>query len=250
MTDLSPPATNPPVRLSPVARTLRIFVRPADAWEDLQSRAQWWFPLLLALVIWLALQAFSFDRVMIPMLQDQWAERVANGQMEAAQQAQLEHFFTTSPAARWLILGQQAVVWPVMMLFQALVVWFGTGFVLGTRMKFRYAFEVICWSGLVKIPQLLLFTLLALQRQTYVGVHLGLGVLVPEPETPSKLLTGVASFLDLIGPFEAWWIAVAVLGCAALAGAPRRSVAWVLVALYLALGAFFAAVGAFFGPGS
>jgi len=246
MTDFAPPVST---TLSPVARTVRIFARPADAWEDLRQRGQWWFPLLLTLVISLGSQALTYERVMVPMMQDQWAERVANGQMQAGQQAELERFFTT-PAGRLVVLGQAAVAGPVVMLFFALVVWFGIGFVLGTRMKFRHAFEVICWSGLVKLPQLVLFYVLALQRETFEGIHMGLGVLLPEPETPNKLFRGLASFLDLIGPFEAWWIAVAVLGCATLAGAPRRNVAWVLVALYLALGAFFAAVGAFFGPGS
>ena len=157
--------------------------------------------------------------------------------------------FFMSPAARWIVLGQQTLVWPILLLLQALVVWFATGFVLGSSMRFRQAFDVVCWSGLVKIPALLLFFALAFTRQTFVGIHLGLGILVPDPETPNKLLTGLTTFLDFIGPFEAWWAAVAVLGASAISGAPRRSVAWVLVALYLALGAFLAAVSAFFSPG-
>jgi len=238
-----------PSRLSPAARMVRIFVRPAEAWEGLREQGQWLFPLVLGLAVWLGLQAAAYDRVTLPMIFDQWSEAVANGQMEPAQEASLTKFFTESPAARWIVLGQQVIVWPVLLLIQALVVWFGTGFVLGTRLRFRQAFDVVCWSGLVKIPALFLFFALSFARQTFVGVHLGLGVLVPEPETPSKLLTGLTTFLDLIGPFEAWWAAVAVLGASAISGAPRRSVAWVLVALYLALGALVAAVSAFFSPG-
>jgi hypothetical protein len=41
-----------------------------------------------------------------------------------------------------------------------------------------------------------------------------------------------------------------VIGVAALSKAPRRNVAWVLVALYLAFGAFLAAVNALFNPGA
>ena len=238
-----------PSRLSPAARMVRIFVRPAEAWEGLREQGQWLFPLVLGLAVWVALQVVAFDRAVVPMMTDQWSEAVANGQMEPAQEANLTKFFTESPAARWIVLGQQVIVWPVLLLIQALVVWFGTGFVLGTRLRFRQAFDVVCWSGLVKIPALFLFFALSFSRQTFVGVHLGLGVLVPEPETPSKLFTGLTTFLDLIGPFEAWWAAVAVLGASAISGAPRRSVAWVLVALYLALGALVAAVSAFFSPG-
>lgn len=235
--------------LPPFARLVRVFARPAQAWDGLEARGQWLFPLVLGLAVWIGLQAAAYDRVTLPMMFDQWAQAVANGQMEPAQEASLTRFFAESPQARWLVLGQQLVVWPVMLLLQALVVWFGTGFVLGTRLRFRQAFDVVCWSGLVKIPALVLFFALAFLRESFLGVHLGLGVLVPEPETPSKLLTGLSTFLDFIGPFEAWWAAVVVLGAASLSGAPRRSVAWVLVALYLALGAFIAAVSAFFSPG-
>jgi hypothetical protein len=170
--------------------------------------------------------------------------------MEPAQEQQMSQFMSESPAAPWIVVGQQALVWPVLVLVQALVLWFGVGFVLGTRLRFGSAMDVVCWSGLVKLPQLILFFGLAFARQSFNGIHLGLGILVPEGDAPSKLLNGLRGVLDLIGPFEAWWLYVAVLGASALSGAPRRSVAWVLVALYLALGAFLAAVGAYFGPGT
>ena len=75
-------------------------------------------------------------------------------------------------------------------------------------------------------------------------------MLVPEPETPNKLITGLTVFLDAFSPFAAWFLVVVILGTAALSGASRRNVAWVLVMLYLALGAFFAAVNALFIPGA
>ncbi len=237
-------------RLSPFERTVRIFTRPATAWADLKDRGQWWFPMLVSLAVWLLLQGVAYDRVTVPMMLEQWSTAVANGRMEAEQEAQMSRFFTENPAARWIVLAQQGVVWPILVLLQALVVWFGAGFVLGTRFRFRQALDVVCWSGLVKLPELLLFFGIAWQRETFEGVHLGLGVLVPEADAPSKLQLGLATFLDFIGPFEAWWTVVAVLGAAALTGAPRRSVAWVLVALYLAFGVFLAAVNAFFNPGA
>ncbi len=243
-------APGPAPRLSPLARTARIFADPARAWEGLREKSAWAFPLLLGLVLWVALQALAYDRVTVPTMLDQWGEAVANGRMEAAQEQQLSRFFSESPVARWIVVGQQAIVWPILILLQALLLWFGVGFVLGTRIRFGSALDVICWSGLVKLPQLVLFFTIAFLRESFLGVHLGLGALVPEADSPTKLQNGLRTFLDLIGPFEAWWLFVAVLGAAALSGAPRRSVAWVVVALYLALGAFLAAVGAYFGPGA
>ena len=165
-----------PSRLSPAARMVRIFVRPAEAWEGLREQGQWLFPLVLGLAVWLGLQAAAYDRVTLPMIFDQWSEAVANGQMEPAQEANLTKFFTESPAARWIVLGQQVIVWPILLLIQALVVWFATGFVLGSSMRFRQSLDVVCWAGLIKIPALILFFTLALSRQTFKGVHLGLGI--------------------------------------------------------------------------
>jgi len=243
------PVLSPPVRLSPIARAVRIFARPATAWDDLVERGQWLAPLLASLVLWAGLQALCFDHVTVPMMQDAWNDAVSAGRMEQAQMDKMMAFFS-GPTARWIVVGQQAIFWPILTLLVALVVWFGGGFVLGTKLRYRQALDVVCWSGLVSWPAIVLTFALAWQRQTFKGIHLGLGALIPEGETPDKLRTGITMFLDFFAPFEAWRIAVAVIGVAALTGAPRRNVAWVLVALYLAFGAFLAAVNALFNPGT
>ena len=243
------PVLSPPVRLSPIARAVRVFARPATAWDDLVERGQWLPPLLASLVLWAGLQALCFDHVTVPMMQDAWNDAVSAGRMEQAQMDKMMAFFS-GPTARWIVVGQQAIFWPILTLLVALVVWFGGGFVLGTKLRYRQALDVVCWSGLVSWPAIVLTFALAWQRQTFKGIHLGLGALIPEGETPDKLRTGITMFLDFFAPFEAWRIAVAVIGVAALTGAPRRNVAWVLVALYLAFGAFLAAVNALFNPGA
>jgi hypothetical protein len=238
-----------PVRLSPIARAGRIFTRPATAWDDLVERGQWAAPLLVGLALWVGLQALAFRPITVPMMLDAWSDAVASGRMEQAQMDHMSSFFTDNPAALWIVLAQQAIVWPILTFLTALVVWFGGGFVLGTRLRYRQALDVVCWAGIVKWPSLVVLFALAWQKQTFKGVHLGLGALIPEGETPDRLRTGLTTFLDFVGPFEAWWVVVAVIGVAALTGAPRRNVAWVLVALYLAFAAFLAAVNALFNPG-
>ena len=243
------PVPSPQVRLTPIARAGRIFARPTAAWDDLVERGQWLPPLLASLVLWVGLQALCFDHVLVPMMQDGWNDAVSAGRMDQAQMDQMVRFFS-GPTARWIVLAQQAVFWPILSLLVALVVWFGGGFVLGTKLRYRQALDVVCWSGVVTWPAIVLTFALAWQKQTFKGIHLGLGALIPEGETPDKLRTGITMFLDFFAPFEAWRIAVAVIGVAALTGAPRRNVAWVLVALYLAFGAFLAAVNALFNPGA
>jgi hypothetical protein len=243
------PTATPPARLSPLQRTVRIFARPSAAWDDLKERGQWLFPLLIGVAVFVTLQVVSFDYVTLPMMRDQWDQAVSQGRMESSQVDQAERAMS-GPVGRGTMHTVQGLTWPAILMLQALVLWFGAGFVLGTSLKYRQAFDVICWSTLVKLPELILFFVLAIQRGSVQGVHLGLGVLVPEPETPSKVLTGLATFLDSLGPFNIWWGVVVILGVGALTGAPRRNLAWVLIALYLAFSVLLAAVSAFFSPGA
>ena len=56
-------------------------------------------------------------------------------------------------------------------------------------------------------------------------------------------MRGLMGFLDGIGPFALWWIAVVVLGASALSGVPRKRVAWSIGGIYLGLLIFFVALG-------
>lgn len=244
------PVSIAPPRLSPFTRAARIIVRPAAAWADLAERGQVWPPLLVGMALLVGLMALSFQHTMLPTMLDEWSNAVASGRMEQSAMDQMAAVFTDKPGAMWYVIVPQAAFYLLFTLLTALVVWFGAGFVLGTKFRYSQAMNVVCWAGIVRWPALFLTFALAWQRQTFKGVHLGLGALLPEADSPSKLQVGLSTFLDALGPFEAWWVAVVVIGVAALSGAPRRNVAWVLVALYLAFGAFIAAVKAFFIPGA
>ena len=112
------------------------------------------------------------------------------------------------------------------------------------------AFEIANWSSLVLLPSYLITWVLAWQRETLKGIHLGLGALIPQSDPPQRLQVGLTSLLDAIGPFNLWFLAVAILGAVALSGAPRKSVTGVMVGLYVALAVFMAAMAAVFTPGS
>jgi hypothetical protein len=239
-----------PPSLSPLARIVRIYAQPSRAWEGLAEKGQWWVPLLLMIVIEVALSATTYHRALLPDMFDKWDQAVANGQMQPAQLEGMQRFFAESPAALAWTLGSIVLVLPLFTLLQALVVWFGTSFVLGARFRFSQGLTVVAWSTLVNLPASLIRYGYGWARESFEGLHLGLGVLVPEPETHTKLYTGLTVFLDAISPFAAWYLIVLVLGTAALSGAPRRNVAWVLVTLYLAFVAFSAAVAALFSSGA
>jgi hypothetical protein len=234
--------------LSPIQRAIAIFARPSSAWADLTTRSQWWFPLLILVVLSVANSVILHERALMPMLMEQWEAQVESGQLPADRLDAIEGFMS-SPAGIAVTAGQTALVWPILMLLYALMVWFGVGFILGTKFRYRLAFEVVCWSSLVLIPATLLTTVLAWSKETMKGVHVGLGALLPEADVPSKLQTGLAIFLDGLGPLQIWSLVVSIIGASVLSGAPRKSVGWVMGGLYVAMMVFMAALAAVFSPG-
>jgi hypothetical protein len=253
MTEMTQPAsgaeTVPTRTLSPIARAVAIFVRPAQAWDGLQDRVQWWFPMLLMVAITIGFSVLLYDRAVVPMMTDRWDDQVQSGAMTSAQADQAAAMMK-SPAATAMGAGSQGVIIAIWIAVVALVLWFGVGFVLGTKFKYRQALEVSAWAYLITLPGQLLACGLAWSRQTFKGIHIGLGALLPTSPSPSKLMVGLGLFLDGLGPFAIWYLIVMILGCIALSGAPRKSVVWTVSALYLVLAALGALIGGLFTPGS
>jgi hypothetical protein len=238
----------PEPSLSLMSRTVAIFTNPAGAWVGLRRRSQWWFPLVLMTVVSVAITALLHERAVLPMVVGQWEQAVEDGHMTPAQVDQAEAFMR-GPTGVVMTAVPQVVAWPIVVLLMAAGIAFGVSFILGTKLPFGQAFAIMSWSSLVMLPASLLFAVLAWAKETMQGIHLGLGLLVPMSDPPAKWQMGLASFLDTFGPFEAWTLAVVVIGVHALTGVPRKSAAWVLGGLFVALRALMAALQAAFGPG-
>lgn len=233
---------------SPFARAALVFIRPTKAWGGLQTRAQWWFPLLILMLFSGVFTTLLLDRAILPMTTDRWDEMVENGQMSAEARDKAEEGFQ-SPVGKAAMIGTQVATWPVVLLLSALGVWFGISFLLGVKMPYRFAFEASAWSSLVLIPGQILVGIMGWSRQSLAGVHVGWAALLPEAESPSKLLAGITTFLDLIGPFSVWSLIVCIIGASTLSGAPRRSSAWVLAGIYLVYAVIGALLAGMFAPG-
>src|SRR5437588_12370969 len=82
--------------LSPLTRAARVFTNPARAWDGLDGRRQWWFPLLLILAVEVTLSASTFHRALLPDMLERWDQAVANGQMPPDRLENLRKFFTES----------------------------------------------------------------------------------------------------------------------------------------------------------
>jgi hypothetical protein len=235
--------------MSPFARAIAVFTRPADAWGGLKERAQWWFPLVILIVFAAVSAALLHHRALVPMMIETWEEQVANGQMQPEQVERMVQFFS-GPTGIAFSLIQQVILMPVILLLTALIIWFGVGFVLGTGMRYRLALEVAAWSALITLPAYILTAILAWTKQTMRGIHVGFGILLPEMEPASKFHVALGAILDALGPLSIWYVIVAILGAAALSGAKTKSVAWVLGGLYVAVTVLLAALAAMFAPAS
>lgn len=243
--------TQPPIEPGPTlglwTRAVAIFTRPAEAWTGLETRSQWWFPMLLTVFVTVCGSAALHERAVLPMMTESWDRQVAAGVMTAERADQMEHMMA-SPAGMAMSLVPTLIILPVVLLAFALVVWFGAGFVLGTRMRYRYALEVVSWAGLINVPRQLVAYSSAWYKQSFKGIHDGFGILLPDTDAPTRLMIGLGGFLDAIGPLAIWYVIVGILGATALSGAPRKSVAWVLGGLYLVIAVFSSALAAMFTP--
>jgi outer membrane protein TolC len=205
------PAVGDATSPSLLQRAVAIFVRPGSAWSGLERHSHWWFPLLLTLLINVGITTALHNRSLMPMLVTSWEEAVSDQKM-TQQAADRAEEFMTGPIGRIIVVAQQVVILPVIMLLSALVVWFGVGFILGKKFPFRLAFAVVAWTSLVNIPAQIVFAVLAWSKETMKGIHTGFGILLPETDTPNKLLTGLGVFLDALGPLQIWYLAVLILG--------------------------------------
>lgn len=248
MDPVTPPAETADAGMSVWQRAVAIFVRPTQAWGGLRHQKQFWFPMVLMWIAMMAMTTVLWERAYLPDMSAGWRQAVDNGQMTQDQVDKMEAKMST-PGPKYVSAVIYGVVACIFTLIGALGTWFGVGFILGTRFSYRLALEVTAWSGLVQIPALLVTTILAWSHESMKAVHLGLAVLLPDSDTPNKLLTFAKVFLDSIGPFAIWALVVSVLGASTLSGAPRKSVAWVCAALTLVFALFGASMAAMFGPG-
>jgi hypothetical protein len=235
--------------MSPFARAVAVFTSPTRAFGGLRTQSQWWFPILLIVLCSAVLTAVLYQRAVVPMITDQWDQMVEDGKMSGDQVAKMEEGMRGPMGLVWGVVPQVIMI-PLMMLLMAAGLAFGVNFILGTKLPFRHAFETVSWANLVMLPAGIVTGVLAWSKETMKGIHLGPGILVPMSDPPEKWQVGLGSFLDAFGPFEIWTVALVIIGASALSGAPRKSVTWVVIGLYIAARVIGAALGAMFSPGA
>ena len=213
-------------------RVVAVFIRPGDAWNGLRERAQWWFPLLLGVVGYALIMGAVYQRVFLPLVSKQMEASVEAGRMPPESFDRMMAFMS-GPAGLAITITQQVVILILFQFILALLLWLAFAFVLGRKMTYRWSLEVAFWSWLVTLPAFAAAAAIAWVKEDWQSTHVGFGILLPQPDTPSKLITGLGVFLDGLGPFGIWYMVVMTLGAAALSGAPRKQSAWVVGTIYV-----------------
>lgn len=241
------PAPEPP-GLPPLQRAVAVFVRPADAWQGVRQRSAWWLPVLVSVLVAMAGYVATYQRSQVPDIRDRLERQVESGEIPADRLPRIEEQIT-SPVAEGIGLVIIPIATLIILSLIATLPWLAAGFMLGRPFTWKDGFLVASWAQLIVIPGQILFYALCFINRTYKGQHIGFGVLLPPTDAPTKLGTGLGVFLDYgIGPFYLWWIAVLVIGTATLSGAPRKSVAWTLGGLYLAVMMVVSTLAGWFTP--
>jgi hypothetical protein len=233
--------------MSIVARAVAVFVSPTRAWAGLEQRAQWWFPFSVMVLLTAAWSALLFPRAILPMVLAELERKVADGQVPAEQYAMTERMMSGGAGIAFAVVPQ-VLIQAIMMLALAGLLSFVVSFILGRRLTFRPALEVTCWSWLTQIPNYLATGAVAWVKESMLGVHVGFGALLPEPDMPSRFQYGLGNALDAFGPLALWPVVVAILGVSALSGAPRKAVAWTLGLGYAVIAVLFTALAALNAP--
>jgi hypothetical protein len=242
--------TEPRPTLSLWGRSVAVFARPTEAWAGLERRGQWWFPLLVSIVVSVIGTGLTYQRAVVPTQFAQAERQVEEGKLPPEALDQIERQMS-SPVTLPITLASIVIILPLVNLAFALLPWLAAGFMLGRKFSYRDAFVVTAWGGLVGVPAQILTHVLAWTNESMTNLHIGFGALLPIEDPPSKLMLGLGTFLDQgIGPFAIWSVLVLALGTAALSGAPRRSVILTLGGLWLVVLAIISVLAAVFGPGA
>ncbi len=234
--------------LSFLQRVGRVFTDPANAWSGLGAKPQFLLPLLVTMLFSLASTAILYPRAIVPMQLEQMEMQVLNGQMPPESFDRAVEMID-SPMMMGVTLVMVVLGTLLFYLVAAGTIGFGVGFVLGCKLRFRSAFEVVVWAGLVTLPGAVIHSVMGWFQQT-MDVRLSPAVLLPAMSEASKLEAGLISFFQWMNPFSLWFLAVTIIGASVLSGAPRKNVTWVLAGLYVAFAIVLSAVAMMFAPGA
>ena len=182
-----------------INRIIGIFISPRPTMDDIVARPSWLVPLIIG-VIAVGISSYLLKDLIVDQALEEMARegKVTQEQMDAA-----------VPWIEKSVLIAPLVFMPIMSLLLAAVFMFVGNVILGGESRFKIAFSVICWGGIVLLLSSIVNIPLMLSRGEMASPT-SLAFLGGEDKgSPIYFLF---SQLDL---FYFWWMAILGIGFAA-----------------------------------
>lgn len=194
------PAAAMPQSQNVVNRIIGIFTSPRATMDDIVARPSWVLPLLLAVVM-AGLSGY--------LLKDLIVDQALEGMVREGKMTQ-EQMDATVPWIEYSALIAPIVVTPIIYLILGGVFIFVGNVILGGEAKFKTAFSVLCWSGVITLLSSLVTIPLMLARGDMVSPTSLAFLAGDDKESPLFFLF---SQIDL---FYIWWLTIVGVGFAAV----------------------------------
>lgn len=191
------------------SRIGNLFMAPAETFESIGKKPQWWVPLIIVVIIAVGLQLWLMDIGMQDRLAKLETRGLTADQMEMAQQRMQGPLRFVGLAVSPLFI---LVIW----LVTAGLLLLGGNPVMGGKADFNQVMGVVAWSSLITTLGGILKSVLIFIQGTTHGVSTSLAALMPVPpigEKPSILY----DFLTKMDPFMVWQVALWGMGLAIVA---------------------------------
>lgn len=221
---------------------INIFTAPTKAFESLNEKPTWVFPLILMIVVIVGFQFLTLEITGEYQLAVMEARDMPQAQVDAVRQQMSGPF-------KYMGMIGAAIFIPIAWLVLAGILLGASKITIPEGVNYKKALSIISWSSLVGIVSTVLVLILVLSKGTMHGVALDLSAILTTPALgePTPILNRIFSKID---PFTFWQLALWAIGLKVMGkttinkAAIPVAVLWIIwVILSVSLGGFFEQFG-------
>ncbi|RME00828.1 MAG: YIP1 family protein [Calditrichaeota bacterium] len=202
-----PTGTQPATRTNQISRMIGVLFAPGETMKNIASQPTWVFPLVIIILVSVASGYLLQDLVWQRAL-----EQIQNNPNVTQQQLEISEKITR--ISTW---AAPVLAVPIMYLIIAGLFLFTGNVLLGGEARFKTAFSVVCWSGMVSVLGAIVTIPIMRSRGELTSIT-SLTFLAPGADIKSATYF-ILSQLDL---FYVWWVAVLGVGMAAVYNFPIK----------------------------
>jgi hypothetical protein len=228
--------------MSFIQRFGNIFVNPRKAFESIDRKPTWLWPLVIIIILIAATTQIMFPVVM----QAQLDKLRSNANIPAEQMQVIEQQFAQGGSTQRIItIVSQVIVMPLIYLLLAGIFYFIGSVLLGGDATYKKVLSVLAWSGCISIAATIVMMPLIMIKKS-LTVSLSLALLLPIDSSETTLYR----ILSKIDFFTIWYMIVFALGFSIIykfSRAKAFTAIGVLWAIWIAISVAFAGFFSRFG---